>query len=310
MVLTALTPLLPANPSFAGHQTFAFRLGWLKKGIDALSDPAAGGPVLFSRPDALVTLGVGKNMVQSIRYWLLTTRMATEANRQIYPTALGTRLFGGADQPGWDPFLEDDASLWLLHWQLAGPGSLAFTWAYTFNQFREHEFSRDTLTDAVRRAAEGVVSKIPSRETLLRDVECLLHTYVSGDSRMAADDGLECPLQGLGLIRPGFERLYRFQVGPKPTLPPLLFAYALTEFWQWRQGDTPTLSVWDIVYAEGGPGAVFKLNEDAVLERLDTLEEVSGGVYQFEDTALVRQVVLKAQTAPPAITFLERHYAR
>ena len=79
MALQAITSLLPPNPSFAGHQTFAVRSGWLKKGLDGLSDPTAGGATLFTRDDALVTLGVGKNMVQSIRHWLLVTRMAEES---------------------------------------------------------------------------------------------------------------------------------------------------------------------------------------------------------------------------------------
>src|SRR5262245_61380840 len=85
--------LLPVNPSFAGHQTFAMRSGWLKKGIDALSDEQLGGHNTFSRDDALVTLGVGKNMVQSIRHWLLVTGMATETptahGREMLPTNLG-----------------------------------------------------------------------------------------------------------------------------------------------------------------------------------------------------------------------------
>ena len=31
--------LLPTQPSFAGHGTFALRSGWLKKGLDALRAP-------------------------------------------------------------------------------------------------------------------------------------------------------------------------------------------------------------------------------------------------------------------------------
>jgi len=135
--------LLPAKPSLAGHQTFAVRPGWLKKGLDALQNPAAAGGPLFSRPDALVLLGVGKNMVHSIRHWLLATRMAQEVSddgeRRIVPTEMGIALFGGPQTGGWDPYFEDEATSWLLHWQLAGPGSLAYSWVWTFIVFWECE---------------------------------------------------------------------------------------------------------------------------------------------------------------------------
>ncbi len=82
--------LLPLKPSFTGHQTFALRTGWLKKGVDALRD---AGPDVFSCDDVLVTLGVGKNMVQSIRHWLTTTRMAADRReargREMEATHLG-----------------------------------------------------------------------------------------------------------------------------------------------------------------------------------------------------------------------------
>ena len=61
---TSTTPYLD-NPSFSGHQTFPFRYTWLKKGVDAVTE----NPKIFSSENASVTLGVGKNMVNSIRHW-------------------------------------------------------------------------------------------------------------------------------------------------------------------------------------------------------------------------------------------------
>jgi hypothetical protein len=55
--------------SFSGHETFVFRYTWLKKAVDAVSFD----PRIFGQDDAIVTLGVGKNMVRSIRHWGLAT---------------------------------------------------------------------------------------------------------------------------------------------------------------------------------------------------------------------------------------------
>ena len=55
----------PPRYSFSGHQTFPFRYAWLHKGVRAVDED----PEVFMRPNALVGLGVGKNMVASIRFW-------------------------------------------------------------------------------------------------------------------------------------------------------------------------------------------------------------------------------------------------
>ena len=65
------TSQYPINPSFSGHQTFPFRYTWLKKGVDAVGKNAN----IFTDDEASVNLGVGKNMVQSIRHWCLTTKL-------------------------------------------------------------------------------------------------------------------------------------------------------------------------------------------------------------------------------------------
>jgi hypothetical protein len=100
-------------------------------------------------------------MVTSIRHWLLVTGMAKVAGRNLGATTLGKRIFGDpeADVAPFDPYLEDPATLWILHWNLCGPGSTAFTWAWVFNFYREYEWTRDALTDAVMEAAKSRVGK-------------------------------------------------------------------------------------------------------------------------------------------------------
>lgn len=283
--------LLPLRPSFTGHQTFALRTGWLKKGVDALRD---AGPDVFSRDDALVTLGVGKNMVQSIRHWLTTTRMAADRReargREMEATRIGKALFGSKESEGWDPFLEDDGTLWLLHWQLAGPGSSAFSWVWTFNEIRSSEFAKATLIEAVENSAVVRVPKPPGRETVTRDLECLLHTYVPPEGDAASLDTIDCPLNTLGLIRQSAGHQYRFGIGPKSTLPSPIFFFAMLQFWQWR-GTGRTLSIQDIAYGEGSPGRVFKLDEDSILYYLDDLAEMSHDAFRYDDVALSPQVI-------------------
>lgn len=313
-VRTTEPSLLPANPTFAGHQTFALRAGWLKKGVDLVQHPWEGPGDVFASDDALVLLGVGKNMVQSIRHWLVVTRMARDVSatggRRLEPTDLGLAVFGACPMgtDGWDPFIEDPATLWLIHWQLAGPGTLAFTWGWTFNCFREYEFRRQSLTDALLRAVEGRAARIPSRGTLARDVDCLLHTYVRDREDAVTEDSLDCPLAELRLIRPFFDRRYVFAVGPKPSLPPEVFYHAVMAYWGARHAASPTISVHELAYGEGSPGVVFKLDVDSVLTYLDNIEEATRGAVVFTDTPLVQQISMSGDVGPEPMTLLQQHY--
>ena len=297
---------------FAGHQTFALRSGWLKKGLDALQDPHIGGAGFFTRPDALVHLGVGKNMVQSIRYWLAATGVATESSgtrsRDLEPSSLGKTLLGDPENEGWDPYLEDPASRWILHWEMATPGGPAYSWCWVFNVLREYEFSKESLVEGIAKACASKAAKAPSSETLARDVECLLHCYVEPANSKAAEDDLDCPFRSLGLIQPCFGRHYRFVVGAKPSLPLEVFVYALTTYWIRRFPQSPTLSVQDLTYGEGSPGLVFKLDEDSVLAYLDHIAQATADRYRFEDTPLVRQVVRADLAVMTPLDLLRGYY--
>ncbi len=79
--------------SFSGHQTFPFRYAWLPKGAAAVREDAG----VFRSPDALVRLGVGRNMVASIRHWGEALGIFETTRRGSRLSPLGAFLFGGAD---------------------------------------------------------------------------------------------------------------------------------------------------------------------------------------------------------------------
>ena len=303
---------IPRSGSFAGHETFTFRYAWLKKGVDGLRRQ----PDIFSRDSAMVELGVGKNMVRSIRHWCLATQVIAEGDtrpgtrtRPLSLTDFGRSLF---HEPGWDPYLEADGSLWLLHWRLAVNPARATTWYWAFNQMKEQEFTRDSLLDGLTRHAVNNGWGRVSAASLKADVSCFLRTYTAGKRGPAstAEETLDCPLTSLGLIGlvgDGAHPRYRFHNGPKTGLPPAVFCAALLDFWAARHDTQQTLSLREIVHGEGSPGRVFRLDDDAVLSYLDTLEDLTDGALAFRDTVLVRQVVRRRRVAASEI--LSRYYA-
>ena len=297
----------PFAKSFAGHQTFAFRYFWLKKGVDLVCIDSEA----FQRDDTVVRLGVGKNMVQSIRHWCLATRVLEEElktrSRNLRPTDFGRKLL---NNEGWDPFLEDDATLWLIHWNLASIGTRAATWYWGFNKFHEYAFTRATMVELLIRDLQALGWSDVSHSTIKRDVDCFVHTYLSprGDKEHI-DATLECPLSNLGMLiqEPDSERL-RFKTGPKTTLPAAVFAYALAQFWNKRNNKGKALELREIMRSEGSPGLIFKLDQESMLGYLDALKNVTSGYIIFEDTPLVRRVIRPTEAACNPISFLENYY--
>lgn len=92
---------------FSGHESFPCKSMWLKKGYDYWVDRNR-----FTDPDAVVKLGVGKNMVQSIRFWLRAFGLLNDDEA----TEIAHYLFD--DRDGRDPYAEDNATLWILHYML------------------------------------------------------------------------------------------------------------------------------------------------------------------------------------------------
>jgi hypothetical protein len=242
---------------FSGHQTFAFRYGWLEKGVRAVSEC----PTVFSKEDALVRLGVGKNMVESIRHWCQVAQLVQsgadakkDSARSLKPTAIARHLLlNGA----WDPFLEDDASLWLIHWLIATNPVIGTVWRLLFSHFNRPDFTRREITNYMHDFATREGLKV-SDSVIARDVDCLIRTYVASDGpkkQAVVEESFACPLLQLNLIQPSPDgELYRFSIGPKPSLPSSVFAYALHDHFQRRQSRTETMSIQECLYGEASPG--------------------------------------------------------
>lgn len=295
--------------SFSGHESFPLRNTWLTKGVIGCSRDAE----LFSRDDAMVTLGVGKNMVRSIRHWCLATQVLEEDSsvkgtrgRHLRPTEIGDLLF--VRDGGWDPYLEDAGSLWLIHWLLVANGARATTWYFAFNALHQPDFTRNSLERAIVELAMRLPNTRVSESTLKRDVDIFIRTYVATDGSSGPDveDTLECPLTELGLIlQQASHGVYAFVRGPKDSLPDAVFFYALWDYARLRS-EQGSLTFDELAYGPLGVGRVFKLDEPALAERLDRLAELTEGAWLFSETAGYKQVILARDLDP--LHLLGQHY--
>jgi hypothetical protein len=301
-----------ATHYFSGHETFPFRYPWLKKGFDAVD---ADGDA-FLRDNAIAVLGVGKNMVRSIRHWCLAAgivqEVAGEAKRSgnLEPTVFGRKIFATDD--GLDPYLEDPATLWLLHWQLATNQSRSSTWHWTFSHFNEPEFTLDALSAAVFRWAQTLPGKKVAPVSIHRDVECFLLTYVGSRHPRGTlvEDSLDCPLVELGLIQASPDhRTFRFRRGSQEDLPDEILLYAIRRYWQAYNPHAETLSVADLSRQPGSPGRLFKIDESSLISRLEQVESLTDRALSFRETAGIRQLYRRKLVGLNNFDLLEAAYS-
>lgn len=280
------TPAYKAH--FSGHETFPLRQMWLKKAIDHAARAKSLNKKPFSEESAIAELGVGKNMVASIRHWSVACNVLNESS--LEPELLGSTLFA---EGGKDPYAEDISTIWLIHWQLAGIAKRSTTWYWLFNRVTSPTFKREDLIKPITEYAGQRLAKPLSPTSLKRDIEVCIRGYVAQSGSDSPEDAAEPMLAELDLITEVDKNIYAFRRGPKSTLADEIFAYALVDFWSRHSPDLPTLSFEAIAYGEGSPGRVFKMDEDSIAERLFKLHVLTADKLTWSDSAGVRQVFRK-----------------
>ena len=317
--------LMTPSYRFSGHETFACRYAWLPKAVSAVSEES---DILTAarEDDAMVQLGVGKNMVRSIRFWAESSGVIEHSEDGHALTDMGTLLFvgqgtnemTGETDPGLDPYLEDIQTLWLLHWKLGtNQRALIFSWDYLLNRFQQPELYSSSV---VRSFSQELIQASISRGSLEQLWEIFLHSYIPTRGRKGEvrEDNLDCPLVELGLLvptgitesslNPGrIESKYAFRREEKAEIGKGLFALCLHDFWQTRHPEEQSIPLHIVANGHGSPGQIFKIPEQDIRTRLLGIEEASEGAFAFEESAAIPRVVRHLDVEPPS---LERVYGK
>lgn len=286
---------------FSGHESFPCRYAWLPKAYLALSKDH----LLFANEnEAMVQLGVGKNMVRAIRFWV---QLAGIAEPMADGPGYGITPFGHAifNPSGLDPYMEDAQTLWLIHWKFcAHAEDPMFAWYFLFNQWAEQEMSRSELLRAFKLEAAKQDRPL-SEATLSQHLDIFFHTYLPARGRKGEvlEDNLDCPLTELNLLVPAGERLietadgqrrepvYAFRRDRKPEITGALLAYCLHDFWRFNRSHEASLAFREVAVVPGSVGQLFKLSEQDLRDRLETLGTDSQGLLEYRASAALPRVI-------------------
>lgn len=252
---------------FSGHETFHVREGWLTKGLLLLQDD----PGVFNSKKEFMhdKLGVGSNMGKSIKHWLFVTglsEMVPQKRGEYQLTELGWLILEN------DPYLLDPVSWWIMHINLVNGQDSASSWFWFFNNFYQARFDRKACVESLRRFLMFRQKKIPSYQTLDRDLGCLLSGYSRSIPEEVSDpeESYDSPFKELGLLL-HFKESGSYQLNfDKKNIPPAAFGYSLAKaIIADENQEYNEVSVHDASLTENGPGKCFLLAASDLFELVE-----------------------------------------
>lgn len=163
---------------FNKHGSFYIRKSWPMKGLKAILKEEA----IFTPQNELLavdTLGIGKVMVASLRYWMSAIGLADEDKDSygrviLKVTDLGKIIYE------YDPFFQNIGTAWLLHRNLVNSEDKATTWYWFFNEFDKKTFTQEEFLKSLKAYILLHGEKVAD-SSLKRDFNCLKNTYVKED---------------------------------------------------------------------------------------------------------------------------------
>ncbi|MFD2186485.1 DUF4007 family protein [Aquimarina celericrescens] len=257
---------------------------------------------VFKDSFAVPKLGVGKNMVRAIQHWLKAFDILNDDNSF---GELAKVLF--LDNK-FDPYLENEGSLWLLQYHLCKKGYASINQIIFKDYFSDKatlEFSESQILSFLRR--QYTSAKKTTDKTLISDYKVFLKTYAPPKKNTkTVEDDFNAPLLGLNLISNTGRRnnsndvVYRVNRGLQKNISPEIFIYCLlTEY-----GDSIAISFDEIRRNLGSYLCLSSEGLESIIDKIcDRYKE-----FVYKDDAGVRQLQIKNVGKYYKIKVLEKHY--
>lgn len=282
--------------TFSGHDSFQCRQLWLKKGFDYVQEGKS-----FNDNDAVVILGVGKNMVSSIRFWLKAFNIIDSKD---IPTEFGIRLFD--EDNGYDPFLEDEASLWLLHYQLV-KNDFASIYSIIFNEFRKEKlfFNKETFGNYIRRIGESNSVSF-NENTIAKDFIVFANLYKSDPESKDVEDSFSGILSEIELLKTtgkGKDEQFYIENTERDNLPEAVVFFAILDNTNYGY----SVSLNSLEFDLNSPGSIFALSRNGLMNKISEMASNDKEI-TFTDQAGIKELQFKNKAK--AYTILDKYYGK
>lgn len=239
------------------HESFSIREGWLAKGIKNVSE---NGNV-FSSSEATDLLGIGTNMVKSLKYWMIATTLINDNTKNIELTEFGKLL------NEYDPYLEDLFSWWLIHINLITNINDSYIYNLFFNKCNGKNFTKREIFEQLN--YNLVKEKLDFNENILQDeVNMIIKTYTIDEKIDNPENNFICPLSELNLIKKIERDTYERNKPEYRNLNYLVVYYLLTL----NLKDRDNISIEELIKENNSPAKLLNLDKNLINEYLDKMK--------------------------------------
>lgn len=186
--------------SYGKHQSFYLKKHWITKGILSIIEDSG----IFLNNEGYKRLGIGKNMQQSLRYWLEASNISEydKENKEHTLTYFGNKIYD------YDLSCSNPITLLIIQYfivnKLEGNGPFSHSFAYLFNEFENYYLSKDQLKKELFTYSNNSVAE----NTINKDVDCLIQTYTNKTMKHPEDKNVSL-LSALDLIIRDDEYYYK-----------------------------------------------------------------------------------------------------
>ncbi len=238
------------------HESFSIREGWLSKGLLAVQSDSK----IFSSEDATDILGIGTNMVKSLKYWLYATNLIKDNKNVVEITDFGKLILQ------YDPYMEDEFTWWMIHVNMLLNQDDFYVGNLFFNKCISKNFSKEDVYNIVSDNLNS--KKLDFNEKILVDeINTIIKTYVVDNSNDTPENNFNCPLADLELLKriskDNYERL-------KPDYRNLNFLIVYFLVLQVLDGKE-YISIDELIKIQNSPSRILNLDKNLINDYLDDM---------------------------------------
>jgi hypothetical protein len=290
-----------SNLKFSGHDTFHCRQQWLLKGVELIDNKELKG--FHNLEDAILELGVGKNMVQAIQYWIRAFGLIDEEKKLSDIAKIIFSIDGG-----YDPYLEDEGTLWLLQYLICNV-DIASIYRLIFSDYTNerisNEFDERQIINFIKFKIAESSSRETSENTLNSDFKVFIQSYFSGVRTLKSlEDDFNSPLIELNLIssisRENGIITYKVNKENRVDFPLEIFGYCLFDLY----GNNSAIQFKDIRKTLGAYFVISNEGLEIIIEKLCS----KYSQFIFNDDAGIRQIQIKANEEGFQFELLQNYY--
>lgn len=249
--------------AYGQHQSFYLRDRWLNKAMRHLRNDNR----FFYDKEAFEKMGLGKNMVQSLRYWVVATGVVEEVfNEDRKKIHLITKF--GEILYGFDKFIKFQDTASIIHYHMCRSPEPSTAWYWFFNELKETMITKENLIQEFINWVNENEIKTFSTNSLKKDIDCLIKLYTAGQSNIDPEEVIQSPLSKINILeeRKGIIHKRNLPIS-KVGLNALM--YVLLDYKQSNNLDT--VSVDELVAQKGLWGNVFNMNRSTIVNALTEL---------------------------------------